>query len=1004
MVVKSGGQDHPSRWPASRETGARAMTAEDPTPARFVRLGPFLVDVTSGEVTRNRKRIHLAEQPTRLLLALLARPGEIVSRDELRGKLWPDDTNVEFSHSIHAAVNKLRQALGDSPEQPQFIETIPRRGYRLLASSGAITFTDTEQIHSGAAGVTVPFARHYKTGFLIAGTILLSLTVLIAALSYFTSKPRSETAQTVPSVPMVSVPRRIAIVGFRNLSNRSESAWLSTAFSEMLATELGTSADLQPVSSEDVAQTKRELSLPDADSYTQQTLNKLQQSLGAELVVSGSFMPIGRGRPSDRVRFNIHLQDTKTGETVASLSETGTVSGLFDLISDAGLHLRMRLGATPLSSLEQAEIQRSMPANSAAQRLYFSGLEKLRNFDYKDAREVFIKALAADPKHSLAHEALSVAYGSSGYESLAAKEAKLAYDLAKGVTYEQGLQIEGRYFETRHEWTRSEDSYRRLSSLSPQNIDYSLHLAGIQGIKGSPDEAIATLGRAAVLSHSARDIARIRLAEAAAEQQLGDSKSELAAAKAAAVQGEQAHAPLVIARALRMQGVALGYLGDTTQALSDEHQAEKIFAALNDPGGLADVLIDEGDILSDLGEMSAAESAWRRALEQARNAANKQKESVVSNNLGNVFLMRGEPDQARKLYKHAYELSLELDDKVGQASALLTIGDAYQAQGQLSRARTQYEQCLKLSTEIAHRQVRAEALESLAGVLVDLGDPAEAKRFAEEALIAAQTSGDKSTETSALIYLGQALASQGSLTEAQSTAQKARTNADALAAKSLQAGSRMVLALAVSLEGDAVGARANYEQALALAESIKASTEEREIRYALAQAAIEEQRPSDAKEMLRLLKIGLNHEKNVDAELECLILQARLELLDNQRDAALASALRGQAVSRHDERLDLKMSAAEVLVKAAGASRKFTQADQVLDSALVRASQSGCLACELQAKLSACNLKADREAKDTSVCFANLQKAAESKGFGRIAKNAALKAHTLHRVSSRLSG
>lgn len=167
-------------------------------------------------------------------------------------------------------------------------------------------------------------------------------------------------------------------------------------------------------------------------------------------------------------------------------------------------------------------------------------------------------------------------------------------------------------------------------------------------------------------------------------------------------------------------------------------------------------------------------------------------------------------------------------------------------------------------------------------------------------------------------------------------------------------------------------------------------TKQKKEKYALAELAIEEQRRSDAREMLRRRQVDQKHSKNVDAELECLMLQAELELLDKQNDAALSTALQARSVARRDERFDLKMSAAEVLAKAAAASRKWTHADQVINSCLQRALESGCVACELRARLSECTLKADRDAPDASLCFKNLQKAAESKGFGRIAKNSAL--------------
>ncbi len=196
----------------------------------------------------------------------------------------------------------------------------------------------------------------------------------------------------------------------------------------------------------------------------------------------------------------------------------------------------------------------------------------------------------------------------SGFETQAAREAELAFELAKGLTYEQGLQIEGRYYDTKHEWDRAEETYRRLASLSPQTIDYPLHLADILAKDRKPLEAIATLDRLYPLSRLARDEARIYLAEVSAEDRAGDFKKELAAARDAAAQGQIANAPLVSARALRAQGVALQHLGDNTQALNQLRAAEKTFETLNDPGGLVEVLLDQGNIFSDLGDMNEAES------------------------------------------------------------------------------------------------------------------------------------------------------------------------------------------------------------------------------------------------------------------------------------------------------------------------------------------------------------------------------------------------------------
>src|SRR5215472_16562934 len=108
-----------------------AVTNAKELPA--IRFGTFEVDLRAGELRRNGSRIRLQEQPFQILLALIERPGEVVTREELQKKLWPADTFVDFDHSLNAAIRRLRDALGDSAENPRFVETVARRGYRFIA-------------------------------------------------------------------------------------------------------------------------------------------------------------------------------------------------------------------------------------------------------------------------------------------------------------------------------------------------------------------------------------------------------------------------------------------------------------------------------------------------------------------------------------------------------------------------------------------------------------------------------------------------------------------------------------------------------------------------------------------------------------------------------------------------------------------------------------------------------------------------------------------------------
>src|SRR5689334_5535308 len=101
--------------------------------SQTIRFGTFELDVRAGELRKQGVRIRLQEQPLRILEMLLAHPGQLVTREELRSKLWPSNTFVDFDHGLNKAINKLREALGDSAESPRFVETVGRRGYRFIA-------------------------------------------------------------------------------------------------------------------------------------------------------------------------------------------------------------------------------------------------------------------------------------------------------------------------------------------------------------------------------------------------------------------------------------------------------------------------------------------------------------------------------------------------------------------------------------------------------------------------------------------------------------------------------------------------------------------------------------------------------------------------------------------------------------------------------------------------------------------------------------------------------
>jgi Tol biopolymer transport system component/DNA-binding winged helix-turn-helix (wHTH) protein len=153
--------------------------------AKVLRFGVFEVDLQAGELRKAGLRVKLQEQPLQLLAALLQRPGEVVTREDLRQKLWPVDTFVDFDHSLNSAVKKLRQALGDDPNNPRFIETIPRRGYRLIVAvnlpAEELLSTETGTAHSDRLPTPIVKGRYYRAA-LIGALLPIAVSFLILKL------------------------------------------------------------------------------------------------------------------------------------------------------------------------------------------------------------------------------------------------------------------------------------------------------------------------------------------------------------------------------------------------------------------------------------------------------------------------------------------------------------------------------------------------------------------------------------------------------------------------------------------------------------------------------------------------------------------------------------------------------------------------------------------------------------------------------------------------------
>ena len=376
--------------------------------------------------------------------------------------------------------------------------------------TSVITTEEKEQL-------SLPVSRSRALGILVAGLShsgdIGCRDLRVEAIS---PSPAANNPAAISSTGTPATARRsIAVLGFRNLSGRPEEGWLSTALAEMLSTELEAGEKLRLVSGEDVARTKLDLPLADADSLSRNTLARLHKDLDSDLIVLGSYTALGE-KPGTRIRLDLRLQDTVAGETIADVAVVGSEADLFDMVSQAGSQLREKLGVEAVSPVEAVSVRASLPSNRDAARLYSEGLARLRVFDALEARDLLQQAIAADPKYSLAHSALAEAWSRLGYDKKAQQEARQAYDLSANLSREERLVVEGRYRDIDHEYEKAIEVYRALFTLFPDNVDYGLKLAAVQSRGGKGHDALATVESLRKLAPPASEDPRIDLEEAAA--------------------------------------------------------------------------------------------------------------------------------------------------------------------------------------------------------------------------------------------------------------------------------------------------------------------------------------------------------------------------------------------------------------------------------------------------------------------------------------------------------
>jgi DNA-binding winged helix-turn-helix (wHTH) protein/tetratricopeptide (TPR) repeat protein len=411
---------------------ARKPAMEATARTRRTRFGAFEVDLRSGELHKHGIRLKLQDQPFQVLVLLLEHPGDVVTREELRQKLWPADTFVDFDTGLNSVIKKLRDVLGDSAEESRYIETLPRRGYRFIApvENGALPAPAAVKIHVAPIVPLGPTPKLWNKRRIIVTASVAAFLIVAAIASWRIVFARPMLAET-------------DVILLASVVNKTGDPIFDNSLDKALEVKLTESPFLSLFPEPGVRETMRMMRHDPNERVTRELGIEICNRQGLKAVVVPEIAAFG-----SRYLITLEAIEARSQKSIARRQEEAeNKDQVIAALGKAGSQLRRRLGES-LSSLEKydAPLDHATTSSLEALQAYRAGLMQFRYGRDREAITFFERAVELDPQFFSAYRMLSNAYVNLGDGQAARKNSAKAFELKdRRVTQEENFRATGSY-------------------------------------------------------------------------------------------------------------------------------------------------------------------------------------------------------------------------------------------------------------------------------------------------------------------------------------------------------------------------------------------------------------------------------------------------------------------------------------------------------------------------------------------------------------------------------